>query len=116
MYWVWCGAAGLATGVLNGTFGSGGGLVAVLLLKRLLGDSRRAHATSVAITLFLSAFSAWAYLREGAASLSDALPYLPGGIVGALLGGTLLKRIELRWLRRLFALVLLYAAVRMFLS
>ncbi len=45
-----------------------------------------------------------------------ALPYLPGGLAGALAGAWLLTRLPIKWIRLIFSLLILYAAVRLFLQ
>lgn len=107
------GAAGLATGLLNGLFGSGGGIVAVSFLKKLGLPSKRAHATSVFIILALSAVSACLY--RSYIDFSQCLQYLPGGLAGAATGALVLRRIPDFWLRKAFAVFILYAAVRLLL-
>ena len=108
-------AIGAAAGLVNGLLGAGGGMVAVSLLRRAGLDPKRAHATSVAVILPLSALSAAVYWLAGRVALSDALPYLPWGMAGALLGSYLLRRIPSGLLRRLFGGLLLFAAVRLLL-
>lgn len=105
--------SGGTAGLINGFFGGGGGMLLVPLLTRWLGlDDRKAFATSVAIILPLCALSAAIYLLRGGLELSDALPYLLGGAAGGVLGGKLFKNVNMLWLRRGFALLILYAGVR----
>lgn len=75
-------------------------------------DQRKAFATSVAVILPLCVLSAAIYLFRGGVDFTAALPYLAGGLLGGLLGGKLFKRLNMVWLRRLFALLLLYGGVR----
>ena len=75
-------------------------------------DQRKAFATSVAVILPLCALSAAIYLFRGGVDFTAALPYLAGGLLGGLLGGKLFKQLNMVWLRRLFALLLLYGGVR----
>lgn len=104
---------GLAVGFLNGLFGSGGGMVAVPMLRGLGVESDACHATSIAIILPLSVASGCLYLRAGSFSPGDALPYLPGGVLGALFGAWLLPRLGTTVLRRVFGVVVLAAAARL---
>ena len=53
---------GSITGLLNGLFGSGGGMVAVPLLEHSGLEPAKAHATSIAVILPLTALSAGSYL------------------------------------------------------
>lgn len=107
--------AGVAVGVLNGLFGAGGGIVAVSFLSKLDGNVKAAHATAVLITLFLSLASCYLYVTGGNVRLADALPYLPGGIIGAAAGALLLKKIPVFWLRKVFAMFVLYSSIRLLL-
>ena len=105
--------AGALAGLTNGFFGGGGGSVLVPLLTRYCRlDQRKAFATSVAVILPLCALSAGIYFLRGGLALSAALPYLLGGLAGGTLGGVLFKRLNMTWLRRGFALLILYAGVR----
>lgn len=105
--------SGAAAGLINGFFGGGGGMLLVPLLSRWLGlGDRKAFATSVAIILPLCALSSVIYLFRGGVEFSAALPYLLGGGLGGILGGRLFKNVNMLWLRRSFALLILYAGLR----
>lgn len=105
-------AGGLA-GLVNGFFGGGGGMVLVpLLIDRCGLDQRRAFATSVAIILPLCVLSSVIYFFRGGLEFSAALPYLAGGLVGGFMGGILFKKLNMNWLRRVFALLILYGGVK----
>ena len=103
----------LLTGLLNGLLGAGGGMIAVPMLQHTLGNTQQAHATSIAMILPLSVVSVLLYLQAGHFTLSQALPYLPGGIAGALVGAKLLKKLNPIWIRRFFGGLVLYSAIRM---
>ena len=105
-------SGGLA-GLINGFFGGGGGMVLVpLLIDRCGLDQRRAFATSVAIILPLCALSSAIYFLRGGLEFSAALPYLAGGLIGGFAGGILFKKLNMDWLRRGFALLILYGGVK----
>ncbi len=104
-----CRAAGAAAGVVNGLFGGGGGIPLVLLLRKWAGlEEKAAFATCVAIILPVCLVSAGVYFLRSALPLREALPYLAGGLIG----GRLFKNVPNTWLRRIFALFLLYGAAR----
>lgn len=106
-----CAAA--AAGAVNGVFGGGGGMVLLPLLsgeKELSG--RRLFANSLALMLPVSLLSLLLSQRTAPLPLVQALPYLAGGTVGALIGRRFFDRVSPLWLRRIFALFLLYAAAR----
>lgn len=105
--------AGALAGVVNGLFGGGGGIpLLVLLTKWAKLDEKTAFATCVAVILPLCAVSAAVYLIRAELSIVHALPYLAGGLLGGLIGGRLFRDIPSIWLRRVFALFLLYGAWR----
>lgn len=105
---------GLAVGLLNGLLGAGGGMVAVPVLRSLGVSAESCHATSIAVIFPLAVTSGFLYLNAGSFAVSDAAPYLPGGLLGALAGAWLLPRIKTVWLRRIFGIVVLFTAVRLF--
>ncbi len=103
---------GLLTGFLNGLLGAGGGMVVVPVLEKEL-TTKEAHATSVAIILPLCAVSAGLYLIDGRVTFTDAAPFLIWGAIGAAIGTFLLFRLKGKVLRKLFALLILWAAIRL---
>lgn len=107
--------AGLFIGFINGLLGSGGGMVAVPLLERDGLDTKKAHASSIAVILPLSAISAALYLWHGDVAISDILPYIPGGLVGSFIGTKLITKISPILLKRIFGAFAIWAGVRMFL-
>ena len=104
--------AGAFCGLLNGLFGSGGGVVAVPMLRFFGLEARKSHATSVAVIFFLSIISVIAYGIRGSLDWKTALSYIPWGIAGAVLGALLLRKIPNSLLRRIFGLIVLISAVR----
>ena len=104
-----CGAAVLA----NGFFGGGGGMLLVPLLTRWCGlDQRQAFATSIAVILPLCVLSSAIYWFRGGLDFLLALPYLVGGLIGGFLGGRMFKKLNMVWLRRAFALLILYCGAK----
>ena len=106
---LWFALAGAAAGVVNGFFGGGGGMVLVPLLAGKCGlDQRKAFATSVAVIAPLCALSAGIYWFRGQLDPAAALPYLAGGLIG----GKVFRKLSMVWLRRGFALLILYGGVK----
>lgn len=105
---------GILTGFANGLFGSGGGTAAVPLLKKSGLEEKKAHATSLALTLPLSVISLILYQTDTPLPWRDIWPLLPAGLAGAALGSLLLKRISPQWLKRIFGGLLVASAVRLF--
>ena len=107
---------GILIGFINGTVGAGGGLIAVPLIKSLGTELKESHSTAIAVLLPVSFVSAINYLNSGYVSFSDAAPYVLPSIIGAVIGTIALSRISTKWLKRIFALFMLYAGVRLFLK
>ena len=109
--------SGLLAGVVNGLLGSGGGIILVpLFLSWIKLEGKKAFATSVSVTLPLSlATMAVCYFGGEVPSFSKVLPYLIGGAVGGIVAGTLLKKLSVVWLRRVFGALLIIGGVKVFL-
>lgn len=104
---------GALGGLVNGLFGGGGGMVVVPLLTRWCGvEEKKSFATCVAVIFPFCLLSAAIYLFRTDFDLLTTLPYLAGGLVGGFVGGKLMDRISVVWLRRIFAAFLLYGGVR----
>ncbi len=108
--------AGFLTGILNGLFGSGGGMVVVPFLKKLGLEQKSAHATSVSIILPLSVLSAGIYISKNYMQINDVFPFLPGGILGAAFGAFLMKKISPKLLQKIFGVFILYCSYKMLFS
>ena len=72
--------AGVFAGILNGLFGSGGGIVAVPLFKKSGYSQKEAQATALFMMFILSLVSTGIYLFKGHLAFSDAAGFIPGGI------------------------------------
>ena len=104
---------GILTGLCNALFGAGAGLLAVPYFKACGLRQRQAQALSLAVTLPLTALSAAVYLFRGYVTLSDALRFSLPGLLGAAAGTLLLKKTPDRALHAVFALLLVWAGVRL---
>ena len=101
-------------GVCNGFFGVGGGLIVVSLLKNYNLKPKVAHATSVAIVAILCILSFIGYYIEGKFNFYESIKFIPPGILGAVYGSTILKKINNDVLRRIFSVIILISSVRLF--
>lgn len=105
------GICAILAGAVNGFFGTGGGIVLVFALSLLPEDdrvtARDKFATVIAVILPLSLASAFTYGR--AISLELASPYIVPGIIGGVIGALLLDRINVNFLKKLFAAMVLWA-------
>ncbi len=108
--------AGLLAGLCCGLFGSGGGAVAVVALKRLCGfPSREAHATAISVMLPLTLSGAAVYWAGGGVDWHTLLFAAPGALLGGLLGARLVGKMRPAALDKLFAAAMLWAGVWMLL-
>ncbi len=110
------GLVGAVTGLCNGLFGSGGGIAAVPMLQKGGMDVKSSHATSLALTLPLSAVSAFFYGYGESFRWGDALPLIPFGLAGAVIGGLLMKKIPTAALKRIFGVILIISGGRLLLK
>lgn len=96
---------GLATGVLAGLFGVGGGFVIVPALVLFSGmDIRRAVATSLLVVSLVSASGVASYVLAGRAiDVGTASAFVAGGIAGMFLGTLWGRRFSGPTLQRVFA-------------
>ena len=105
---------GLVAGTATKLFGIGGGAVFVPSLVIFLGlDIVKAVAISVFVmvpTALIGSVTSWI---QGTLHVELALPLILGIVIGAQIGPRFGSRIPKKRLRRLFGLVLLYAAVNM---
>lgn len=110
--WWKAATTGIAAGILNGLFGSGGGMAAVPMFKKSGLSVKEAHATSVLMMAALSAASAGLYLFSGRLELSDAAIFIPSGIAGGIFGALFFKNIKSLTLRRIFGAFIVFAALK----
>lgn len=105
---------GLATGLINGLFGSGGGTIAVPAMVLLLDtDEHKAHATAISIILPLTIISAFFYISNKYVDWNITWKVIIGGMAGGYIGAKLLNICPASILRRIFAAFMILAAVRM---
>ena len=107
---------GLAAGLVGGTLGVGGSIVAIPAMTELLGpDQHRYQAAAMIVTFFVAAPAAYQHRRAGAIETGTVLRLVPIGVI-AIVGGVLLSELRIfagpneSYLRLLFALFLLTVA------
>ncbi len=105
--------SGISVGIINGLLGAGGGMIAVPLLKNLGFSQSKAQANAVAVILPISLISAAIYVLRGNVSIADSLIYIPGGIIGTLIGTFILCRIPQKILKKIFAAFMIWAGIRL---
>jgi len=105
---------GLIAGVLSGLYGIGGGIIivpALMLVAHM--KPQMATGTSLgALLLPVGALGAWQYYRHKSLNVHAALWIALGLVLGAYLGAYLALKLPARDLQRLFALFMLFVAIR----
>ncbi len=108
-------AASFFAGGVNGLLGTGGGMILLFALGLCLPPKRQKEGfmlSSCGVFVF-SAISAGYYQCAQAFPADDLPRFALPAACGGLLGAWLLRKAPTVWLRRLFALLLLYSGVRM---
>lgn len=104
---------GVAVGIVNGVFGAGGGMIAVLLLKQNGLDQKSAHANAVAVILPITVISAVLYLVKGTVNFTDSISFIPTGVIGSVVATFVLQKFSNKLLQKIFAIFMIYAGVRL---
>jgi len=114
IYWFKIGLIGFFSGIINGLFGAGGGTVAVLALTLFFDISQhKAQATAISIILPLSLISSFIYYKNGFATVDITFKVAIGGVIGSYIGSNALNKIPANYLRKVFGLFMIAAAIRM---
>lgn len=109
--------AGFGVGILSGLLGVGGGIFLVPIMVTYFTISQHiAQATSMAIVIPTALVSSVIYGFHGNTDIYLAINLTAGSILGASLGARLMKKIPAVRLKQLFALLLIFAGLRMVLA
>jgi uncharacterized membrane protein YfcA len=103
-------AAGFAAGCVAGLFGGGGGMVLVPLLG-MFSELEEAEIFPASLSVMLPVCLA-ALLLSGGGFLQEALPFLPGSLLGGWLAGRYGTRIPVKWLHRVLGILILWGGIR----
>ncbi len=113
-------AGGFATGVINGFFGSGGGIIAIFLLsslKELDFDNRGDIFANVSAAILpISVASALVYSSISSPDMGEALSVAAAGLAGGAVGALLSKKISSAALNKIFAAVMIISGSVMLFS
>ena len=108
---------GVLAGVLSGLFGVGGGVIIVPGLVFLVGlNQRLAHGTSLAAIAPIAAAALIGYWLDDLVFWEAAALLIVGSVMGAYVGTHWLHRLPIRQLQVGFAVLLVVAAARLFVS
>lgn len=114
IYWLKIIGVGITAGLINGLFGAGGGTIIVPALTLLFGvPQHKAHATAISVILPFAMISSAIYYRSGVTDLETTLWITLGGVVGSYFGSKTLTRFSPHYLRVIFGIFMIIAAIRM---
>ncbi len=105
----------LGSGLLAGLLGVGGGILIVPSLVLFGGMSqRKAHGTSLAAIVLLSATGFLGYVLEDSVNYAASLVLIGGAVLGVRAGTMLLNKIPVRQLKLAFGILACLVAARFF--
>lgn len=110
-------ATGLAAGFLGGMVGVGGGIVMVPMMVFVLGMSQKtAQGTSLAVMMIPISIgvAVYNYWKQGEINFTYAFIIAAFFAVGGFFGSRLALSIDQQWVKKIFAVILLVVAVKMF--
>ena len=103
---------GVVSGLVNGFFGAGGGLIIVPMLKRFDdANSKVVHATTLGCVLFMCLSSSIIYLIDGVVDFKLFLFCVIGSLLGGVIAVKLLKNLKNTIIDLIFSVVLIIAGV-----
>ena len=107
-------AGGVFTGAINGIFGGGGGMIAVPLLNKVLGEKTKvAHASAILVILPITIASAVMYIIGGYFEAVPTFSTMVGVVVGGIIGAFALKKLNAKLVAFIFALMMIAAGVKL---
>lgn len=105
---------GSVTGIVNGLFGGGGGMILVPALTFFLKKQPKiAHATALLIILPMSIVSSILYASFGNFDTSIGVPVIVGTTVGGAVGSIILPKLSSKIVVVSFAIVMIIAGGKM---
>ena len=111
---------GLIAGVASGMVGIGGGMIIVPLLVMTLGYSQhQAQGTTLAMMIPpVGALAVWSYYKKDPSNVNfkAALLIASTFVIGALLGSRLAVKLDPIYVKRIFAVIMVLAALKLFFS
>ena len=107
---------GVFSGFINGFLGTGGGTVVVPSIEWVGTDTKKSHATAIAIILPITLVSAFFYLRQGNVDIKSTLILSASGCAGAFLGAKFLKKIPPSYLKIAFGISMIVGGIKSFIS
>lgn len=110
------GITGVATGLLSGLMGVGGGIVLVPAMVLAFGFGQHlAQGTSLAVIVPTAVMGAWRHSQNGYTHWRTGLTVGAGGVVGGVVGGTVAQLLPGDVLQAAFSVLLAVTGVRLIL-
>lgn len=116
MHKIKLGLWGVIIGCINSLLGTGGGLLAVPILKKAGLEQKEAQVNSLAVLFPISIFSMIIYVKNQYVNFFNGLSLFPVVFLGALLGTFLFPKIPKAIFQKIFSVLLLYGGIKMLLS
>lgn len=108
---------GIIAGLISGMFSSGGGLILVPIFVYVLKlNEKQARATSLFCILPMVIMTAIVYSKSNLINWQIGIRCAIGGIVGGFIGGKLLNKIPVKYLKISFIVFLFYAGISILLK
>ncbi len=109
--------ASFVAGLMSGMLGLGGGVLKVPIMSLIMGIPIKIAVATSSFMIGLTASSGGIiYLVNGMVKAEVAAPLIAGIIPGAYLGARYLRKLKPRTVRLVFAILLLYASIRLIYS
>lgn len=109
--------ASFFAGMASALLGIGGGVLKVPIMNLLMNvPVRTAVATSSFMIGMTAVTGVFPYIERGEANFLMAAPIVIGTLIGAFIGSKLMRRVPTVILRKIFAVLLLFVGLRMFLQ
>ncbi len=97
-------------GLVNGMIGSGGGIIALPMLYKILDNEKNAHNTVCFFVFPLSVISASICKKN--IEFHVIFPICVGAFFGGVVGKILSNKIKLKYLKIFFSLIIIYIGIR----
>lgn len=108
------------SGILNGFVGTGGGIILYFVLKFLNKretdkntDMKDIMASVISVVIPMSIVSSVIYMAKGNIIYGELPKYLPAALVGGVAGAFLLDKLKFKFVKKLFAAMIIYAGISM---
>lgn len=118
-WWAYYVLLGIFAGILSGSMGLGSGIIVIPTLVLLFGFAQKnAQGTALAVMVPMALVGAFRYWKNPEIELNGLVIALIvcGALVGVIIGTELVFRIQGPVLKKIFAVVLVIAAARMFIG